>query len=1204
MFNSNKIGIYVMNKYSKMAARRLQEKRKTNPKAELTHEDQEALNAELETSLRAELLWDTPAVDPAIIAKVYKRAIPDIKLVPEAERQAREDKRIRAARSYAASLVKVGGYQPGYGEFDRPRAEQRACLCMTQDELARYAQCHEKIDRSYYRDKNMSEEEIAQAIRENKKEISHLVFNSIKRTIDNYGDALSRKLSDDELIEQYPELVTRAKLITEAHALLNEAKKYQYEDITPEQIDEYDKKVVALMTDAPMLEKRMALLADPYYPTVNLETLLDADPHKLDNLNNNIEEWLEEEGIEVKGEPNKAQPEEPNKAQPEVPDEAKPEAQEADDAHPSVSGKDKYDKSLKYSENILSVAGDIAATKMLALDRKIASKLGMSYDEMADNMVFCDRNGKIRDIHSKTAAAMLDETGGEFYVMSKFGDMQPMPVLLNKNKNTFDVLVGTAEIAAAKTPEPKEPAKPGRMASFANWISERARGVPTETMRKYREAKAKYDVDKQFADTRKHLIGKQLPAAVGKLKYEITEKNLKLAEQRPTRLRNVENDLIAMTRVPEDNADMFDYTLGDMLVNKAFAEPSDSMFRTTVFEMLGAFDPKFDELNAADNFRKSDQFREFAWRLRQSNPELVADLKSGDMEKANAALTKISERLKENFAVNQTDRWSKSVSDEYKKVKEAKDKAKKAAESVQEGKLVSENDKVQMEKSRDNALHWRSIQSFYGAKREMRPDWMLTSSGKSVYNMNDWRMMQEKDIDITTLRPENKPMDDKTFAALGMMLSLRKSDFFTRKTMKTTSDMPDTAPFEDIVSTQGEPRPNSRPILEPIVEPTREKLVDYLSNMDSLYTKENGEVIGNGKELLAKDMADALHIYVSHMAGFGWSDRTHSVMAEVCDKVMDFAEKHNMMDMLKKNGLTDQDLENIKIASALGKISNAAHNAEDDLRCDHDGTKKLTEEERLDCLNKIMLLKAAQADVNGSRKEVTDEEAGVWQRPERLPNESNADYNKRANESLMEYNKRLVQLQNGEIGAGKTEFSPTAKNILDDGLYLRDLSNRMMPAEKRKELARAGSAAIFNTVRCDGKHPMSVKWTNRIKENQAGEARRRLEVRKEQEAFDSFEERLNQMRDKAEFKAVVSAADKVMRAGSHESKKLLVSLSDANLQRCNQALEKNPNMDFDKALQAHTENAVKPQVSQQNANQQKDVQQKDAPKNVNQGPTA
>lgn len=1193
MFNSNKIGIYVMNKYSKMAARRLQEKRKTNPKAELTHEDQEALNAELETSLRAELLWDTPTVDPAIIAKVYKRAIPDIKLVPAAERQAREDKRIRAARSYATSLVKVGGYQPGYGEFDRPRAEQRACLCMTQDELARYAQCHEKIDRSYYRDKNMSEEEIAQAIRENKKEISHLVFNSIKRAIDNYGDALSRKLSDDELIEQYPELVTRAKLITEAHALLNEAKEYQYEDITPEQIDEYDKKVVALMTDVPMLEKRMALLADPYYPIINLETLLDADPYKLDNLNNNIEEWLEEEDIEVEGEPNKAQPE--------VPDEAKPEEPEADDAHPSVSGKDKYDKSLKYSENILSVAGDIAATKMLALDRKIASKLGMSYDEMADNMVFCDRNGKIRDIHSKTAAAMLDETGGEFYVMSKFGDMQPMPVLLNKNKNTFDVLVGAAEIAAAKTPEPKEPAKPGWMASFANWIYEGARGVPTETVRKYREAKAKYDIDKQFFDTRKHLIGKQLPAAVGKLKYEITEKNQQLAKQRPTRLRNVENDLIAMTRVPEDDAEMFDYTLGDMLVNKAFAEPSDSMFRTTVFEMLGAFDPKFDELNTTDKLRKSDQFKEFTWRLRQTNPELIADLKSGDMEKANVALTKISEKFKENFAVNQTDRWSKSVSDEYKQIKEAGQKAQKAAESVQEGQVVSENDKVKMEEFRDNALHWRSIQSFYGAKREMRPDWMRACSSKSVYNMDDWRKMQEKDIDITTLRPEDKPMDDKTFAALGMMLSLRKSDFFTPENMKTKAHMPDSMPFEDIVSTQGEPRPNSRQILEPIVEPTREKLLDYLSNMDedTLYTKENGEVIGNGKDMLAKDLTDALHIYVNHIAGFGWDDRTHSAMAEVCDKVMDFAEKHNMMDMLKKNGLTDQELENIKIVSAMGKISNAAHNAEDDLRRDHEGTKKLTEEERLDCLDKIMLLKAIQADVNGSRKEVTAEEAGEWKKPERLPNESDEAYNKRANNSLVEYGKRLVQLQNGEIGAGKTEFSPTAKNILDGGLYLKDLSNRMLPAEKRKELAHKGSAAIFNTVRCTGTHSMSMKWKDYIKENQAGEARRRMEIHKEQEAFHSFEERLNQLREKAEFKAFVTAADKVMCTGAHESKKLLAGMSDANLQRCNQALEKNPDIDFDKALQAHAKKESNLQAPQQDA-----AQQKNAPKKVEQGPTA
>lgn len=157
----------------------------------------------------------------------------------------------------------------------------------------------------------------------------------------------------------------------------------------------------------------------------------------------------------------------------------------------------------------------------------------------------------------------------------------------------------------------------------------------------------------------------------------------------------------------------------------------------------------------------------------------------------------------------------------------------------------------------------------------------------------------------------------------------------------------------------------------------------------------------------------------------------------------------------------------------------------------------------------------------------------------------------------------------------------------------------MLPAEKRKELAHEGSAAIYNTVRCIGTHPMSLKWKNIIQANQAGEARRRMEVRQEQESFTSFEERLNQLRDKAEFKTVVTAAEQVMRTGSHESKKLLVSLSDANLLRCSQALEKNPDIDFDKALQAHAKSDVKTQVPQQNA-----VQQKDAPKNVNQGPTA
>ncbi len=1201
MLNSNNIGQYAIKKYSELAERRLQELRRNNQNAVLSHEDREALNAELETSLRAELLWDTPTIDPAIITKVYKRMIPTIKLVPEAERQARADKRIRAARSYAAAQVKVAGYQPGYGDFDRPREEQRACRCMTQDELARYAECHEKIDRSYYRDKNMSKEQIDQAIQENKKEIAHLIFNSIKRTIDEYGDALSRKFTDDELIEQYPNLVTQAKLIVEAHGLLQEVKKHQYEDITLEQIQECDKKVNALMTDASVIEKRMALMADPYYPTVNLETLLDANPNKLSNLNDNVWDWLAEEGIKVKSRKPEVQPEaQQGEAQDDSMDDSVDDSVDAasktGDAYSHVSGEAKYDKTIPDTENVLGVVFDIAFGEILALDQKIATRLGMTYDELTDNMVYCDRNGKTFDIHSKNATTMLDETGGELYVMSKFGDMQPMPVLLNKNKDTFEPLIGTAEIAAARTPEPKEPAAPGLLSSFANWISERARGVPTETMRKYREAKAKYDVDKQFYDTRKHLIGKQIPEAVGKLKYEITEKNQKLAEQRPTRLRNVENDLIAMTRVPEDDADMFDYTLGDMLVNKAFADPSDSMFRTTMFEMLGAFDPKFEELNATDKLRKSDQFREFTWRLRQSNPELVADLKSGDMEKANAALTKISERFKENFAVNQTDRWNKSVSDEYEQIKKAKDIAQKAAESVQEGQIVSKNDKAQMEKFRDNAHLWRSIQSFYGAKREMRPDWMRSCTGKSVYDMNDWRKMQEKDIDITTLRPEDKPMDDKTFAALGMMLSLRKSDFFTPENMKTPAHMPDSMPFEDIVSTQGEPRPNSRQILEPIVEPTREKLLDYLSNMDedTLYTKENGEVLGTGKDMLAKDLTDALKLYVKHIGEFSWSDRAHSVMAEVCDKVMDFAEKHGMMDMLKKNGLTDQELENIKIVSAMGKISNAAHNAEDDLRRDHEGTKKLTEEERLDCINKIMLLKAVQADVNGSRKEVTDEEAGEWKKPERLPNESDAAYNKRANESLIEYGMRLVQLQNGEAGAGKTEFSPTAKNILEDGLYLRDLSNRMLPAEKRKALAHEGSAAIFKEVRCAGTHRMTLDWTNRIKDNQAGEARRRLEVRKEQETFNSFGERLNQLRDKTEFKTVVAAAEKVMRTGSHESKKLLVSLSDDNLKRCNQALEKNPNIDFDKALQAQAKNEVKLQVPQQKA----------APKKVNQGPTA
>ncbi|MCQ2561337.1 MAG: hypothetical protein MJ186_04740, partial [Clostridia bacterium] len=277
MLNTNQFPETIQSMREKFAAQKLEEKRKTNPQAQLS----DAEYAEIENILLATVMEmihnDEPAAAPEKIVKVYKTAVPDIELVPEAERTARREKQIKAASSYAKGLMEYGRYVPGYGDFTRDRAEIRVCRTFTPEEMARYVELHDE-----------------RGVAADDKEVQRIIFGAIKRVVDEYEEILSRDLSDDEIIERFPDLALKFSIITEGHAMMEKIMKHEYDEYSKELLKQYDKKIVGLMPRVSLTQKKIALIADPNYQYIKLEKILDADPHKLHELDENLDEALSE----------------------------------------------------------------------------------------------------------------------------------------------------------------------------------------------------------------------------------------------------------------------------------------------------------------------------------------------------------------------------------------------------------------------------------------------------------------------------------------------------------------------------------------------------------------------------------------------------------------------------------------------------------------------------------------------------------------------------------------------------------------------------------------------------------------------------------------------------------------------------------------------------------------------------------------------
>ncbi|MCQ2561255.1 MAG: hypothetical protein MJ186_04325, partial [Clostridia bacterium] len=676
---------------------------------------------------------------------------------------------------------------------------------------------------------------------------------------------------------------------------------------------------------------------------------------------------------------------------------------------------------------------------------------------------------------------------GEIYVVSKYDDKAPVPVFIDKTKDVFTPVVGYQAARAADFPQIGEPKPPtGFFAAIANWWSNLVSGEPSQAMKDYQAAKVKYEESMAYASMLKTIKENRVPKAVQDRLDKVAAFNKKCAEDDQNLRDEVVETAIFLNQIPEDKLtnEIFCNALATMLVDKALLDRDEFGFRNRMFEMIDPLADDFDREKAIEKLANSERFAEFAWDLRRKDPELAANLGSDDAEDIEESLDEISDRFLKVFRYSNA--MTGSAGAEYeiekKRLEEIADKGSKLVD----GDILKPNEYARMKESFDNKAQWDSIIAFYGSKRPFHPEWTKLGNG-SVYTVKDWSYMQGSDFDLAELTPDGKEIDEHTFASLGMMLSIKHPDFFKdNPDFNNLPSAPDSMSFEDIILNGDYPRANNRVIIHPIVEPVRGMLMDDLDDFD-----------GYGKRDLANHLTEKLKLFIGHADHFSWTDRKHGVFAEVADNVMKFVKEHDMLDMLKSAGLEDTDIEKIETFIAMGKVVKDGFDAECRLMQDHKKDPALTEEQRKECLDKIMLLKALQADVGASQKEIEVVEPMRPVRPKTEDPAALAEYEKQREAWKKEYQEFQHNL-NKQMTDGTLstfEFSPIAKDIPNGGTFLKDLADRMMPEEQRIKLAKEGTVAIVDKVQAKGDDALSGKWTKYLKENVAEENRRRMDIR-------------------------------------------------------------------------------------------------------------
>ena len=1002
----------------------------------ITEKEGKILNYMVRRTIIADTRGNRP-VAPKDIVKVYKKVIPSVSLVSAAEKEERFRTHVDAVNALADAIVASNGYHDNLIWPYLKDSEKRVARTFDKAKSARFFECCKRMKPFFYRDEELTEDQLKERINEAEKEKNGHVYEAIRQAVTLFEGISAPEISDDILISLYPKISQASQIIAEARGLLKEMKGKLPQGVTETQGEELTRRITALMPLAAKADNRMMIMSDPYYQDIKLEALWKATPEQISELDKKKAELFKSEGLTVdRGEMCLYEPLDPSVLMRclvgRYADDANEGKMKDEFPMPELEMRTherygKRDKTIDEEENVVDLLHEINRIQRQFYDNKVMSALNITPEDYKDNFIICDENGTVVDAGSASAVDVLKATGGQFYVLSKFGDFDPVPVVIDKTKDKFEILVGKDSINAADTPNIAQRPTIGWFANAVNFVWEGITGSKTNAKKNYLRNKELYE----YKLLKKQLGDGNIPNSVLTTNTIFQSKNEIIGNlNSAARVKNVADELVIMKNIldsNEVNVPACDSVLAHLLVNKALSLATNNAMRKNMINVLGALSSNYKEEDAITKLKNSDAFKEFAWKLRKDNFEDIERLK--DENDADSALMEMLESFTE--VSNGKHFYEKPLSDEYKQVKE--EILNKP--TLNKIKRLNESTRIELEKHLDNEAEWKNIMSIYGPERPLRLDWVYETSGRRVYTVDDWKKMQESEVNTADFKSNTiRMLGDRTFASLAMIMSQRSEDFITAWNMQNDKSMPVSMPFDGILGEGEGPADHTNMILESIVEPTRKELINLLNHFDDKVLKdENDQERGSAKDVLADHIAEGLLLFRNRANNFHWNGRATSTLAAVANNVRLFALRNGMMDRIMERGVTEDDLEFINISCRMGHIVNEGENALSKLCMDKD-KRQLTEEEKRACIDDIMLYRAIQADV----------------------------------ESVREKDKPL-------------KYSERAKSVLKDNEAINELSKRMMSEKERDALAKMDPAVIYRKLCKENYVEEAEQWATDLK---------------------------------------------------------------------------------------------------------------------------
>ncbi|MCF0128415.1 MAG: hypothetical protein HUJ70_07570, partial [Pseudobutyrivibrio sp.] len=288
MYKSTAIGGYIINLYNKLRA----DKVKDRDVKILTPEEGAEINSQIMLMLQGEFIADKPPVSPKRILSVYGPKLPALKRLTKGNCQKltgmtkaqREEIQRNAAYKYAEGLAKIQCYSPITNEDLPASRQEQAVYFVAGNYKDSYVNSLRKMKDDYYVDRNMTPDEIAREKALAKDMKNWIAVGTIMDLIEKRGELYNKPVDDETLINNFPQIAADSNLLNEAVVLLEELKKDLPRGITKPQLDELIAKAYNMTATGVYYTKRMAMLADPYYPEINLEELYKATPEKLNEV--------------------------------------------------------------------------------------------------------------------------------------------------------------------------------------------------------------------------------------------------------------------------------------------------------------------------------------------------------------------------------------------------------------------------------------------------------------------------------------------------------------------------------------------------------------------------------------------------------------------------------------------------------------------------------------------------------------------------------------------------------------------------------------------------------------------------------------------------------------------------------------------------------------------------------------------------------